>query len=159
MIDTQKVTGRRTLKFSSWDDIRRDAQELAAGDVTCLGNWSAGQVFSHCAQTMHAFLDRHAFQPPPWWARILGRVLKNRILNGTMRPGFRIPDPVLAPLEAVTTAQGVADLEKAIHRWQTSEPPPSHPFFGSMSGEDWDKLHLRHCEMHFSFLRQKESRG
>ncbi len=62
---------------------------------------------------------------------------------------------MLFPPAEVSVAEGLAALKSAISRWQRSALPPSHPFFGPMSREDWDKLHLRHCELHFSFLTRK----
>lgn len=155
MINTKSVKGRRSLRFEQLANIVRDAEEISAGEITCLGNWSAGQVFSHCAQTMNCFLDGHDFGKVSFLGRMLGKLIKGWMLGGRMPAGFKAPAPVLLPPAEVSVADGLAALKSAISRWQSSTLPPSHPFFGPMSREDWDKLHLRHCELHFSFLTRK----
>jgi len=32
----------------------------------------------------------------------------------------------------------------------------SHPLFGKLSREEWNRFHLRHAELHMSFLVQAE---
>lgn len=155
MINTKSVTGRRKLRFEQLADIERDAEQLAAGDIVCLGNWSAGQVFSHCAQTINSFLDGHDFGKVSIFGRLLGWFIKGRVLNGTIPAGFKLPDPVLEPPTQISVGAALASLKSALARWRTAVLPPSHPFFGKMSREDWDKLQLRHCELHFSFLTPK----
>lgn len=155
MVNTKTVKGRRNLRFEQLADIVRDAEEIASGEITCLGNWSAGQVFSHCAQTMNSFLDGHDFGKVSIFGRILGWFIKGRVLNGKIPAGFKLPDPVLEPPAEVPLAYGLDRLKSSIARWQGADLPPSHPFFGTMSREDWDKLQLRHCELHFSFLTRK----
>jgi hypothetical protein len=155
MINTKSVKGRRSLRFEQLADILSDAEEIASGEIIPLGNWTAGQVFSHCAQTMNCFLDGHDFGKVSFLGRFVGWLIKGRMLSGEMPAGFKAPDPVLFPPAEVSVAEGLAALKSAIARWQRSTLPPSHPFFGTMSREDWNNLHLRHCELHFSFLTRK----
>ncbi len=68
MINTKSVKGRRSLRFEQLADILSDAEEIASGEITPLGNWTAGQVFSHCAQTMNCFLDGHDLARSHSWA-------------------------------------------------------------------------------------------
>ncbi len=74
---TKSVKGRRSLRFEQLADIVRDAEEISAGQITCLGNWSAGQVFSHCAQTMNCFLDGHDFGKVSFLGRFVGWLIKD----------------------------------------------------------------------------------
>jgi hypothetical protein len=39
-IDTGKVTGRREVRYANFDEVRADAEQLAAGPVRMLGNWT-----------------------------------------------------------------------------------------------------------------------
>ncbi len=47
---------------------------------------------------------------------------------------------------------GVQMLEKAIHRMQTESSRVDHPLLGKLTGDEWTQFHLRHAEMHMSFL-------
>lgn len=52
-IDTRTVTDRRTLTFTTTDELRREADRLTdaerAGTQRAAGNWSLGQAFGHLA--------------------------------------------------------------------------------------------------------------
>ena len=43
-VDTAKVEGRRTLHFTSLDEILAEVERLNQGKVRAIGNWSPGQV-------------------------------------------------------------------------------------------------------------------
>jgi len=38
-VDTSKVTGRRKVRYETFEDLIADARQLASGEVTSLGNW------------------------------------------------------------------------------------------------------------------------
>ena len=153
MVQTAKVTGRRTLHFSSYQDVLDDVHALAEAPHRKLGNWSLSDICQHLAKTMHMSIDG-AQATFPWYLRMLGRLLKNRIINKPMSPGFKIPGAVsglLTPVdEDVSTA--VAELDEAVARIQGTSRRSPHPMFGRLTQEEWDKLHMRHCEMHLSFV-------
>src|SRR5262245_21314522 len=91
-IDTAKVTGRRTLRFESLDEIAAEVDWLAeCEEVRALGNWSSGQVLQHLATTMNNSIDGFSgFVPLP--VRLLLRLLmKKRFLTKPMPPGFQLP--------------------------------------------------------------------
>ena len=96
-IDTAKVQGRRTLQFSSLDDILADIERLNQGKVRGLGNWSPGQVLKHLTILMTASLDgfRHR---APWFIRLVGKVMKRRLLTKPMSAGFQLPAKAAAEL-------------------------------------------------------------
>src|SRR5215468_5699248 len=52
-VNTKKVTGRRSLRFSTIDDVLADADRIAAADragtLKRLGNWTPGTIFTHVA--------------------------------------------------------------------------------------------------------------
>ena len=52
-VDTAKVVARRELHFQSIQDILDDVEAVqAAPQIETLGNWSAGQIFKHLANTI-----------------------------------------------------------------------------------------------------------
>ncbi len=50
-INTKQVTGRRVVRYESFDEILADAERLAVVPTRTLGNWSIGQIFSHLAKS------------------------------------------------------------------------------------------------------------
>ncbi len=47
MIETKKVTDRRTLSFRSLDDIQADVEALDGSAIRTTGNWTAAQIVQH----------------------------------------------------------------------------------------------------------------
>ncbi len=92
---------------------------------------------------------------PPWPIRMLGRLyFKRKVLNHGMKAGFIhtgkgvmefVPPPT--SLEA-----GLNAFRRAVRRQQSETKRVPSPFFGSMTNEEWTRLHCRHAELHLSFL-------
>src|SRR5580698_4916486 len=94
-INTGKAEGRRTLRFSSIDDVLADAQRLAeadrAGKVRRLGNWTVGQNLNHLA-TWVKFSFEGAPMRVPWIIRLPMKVLARKtFIEGPMPAGSKIP--------------------------------------------------------------------
>lgn len=153
--DTKSITGRRSLQFQTLDEILRDAEQFTSGEVEAIGNWTTGQIVDHVRRIITA--SRAGFKITlPLPVRIMARLVKNRVLNGAMSPGYKIPKSAtdeLIPERGVTVEDAVQRLrdEVALSREPGVMTQPS-PFFGSMTHEDWVRLHCRHAEMHFSFV-------
>jgi hypothetical protein len=47
---------------------------------------------------------------------------------------------------------GLAELRRAVGRLHDEIDRAPHPVLGELSLDEWDSLHLRHAEMHMSFL-------
>ena len=77
------------------------------------------------------------------------------ILRHGMRPGFKLPRrfAFLQPEPAVSWGQAVDDLRAAVDRAETHRMTHPSPVFGRLSHEQWVRLHCRHAEMHFGFLK------
>lgn len=150
---TKQITGRRTLRFESYEQILQDAERIAGGPHEVLGNWSAGQVFRHLATVMKGAIDGMPFQAP-WFIRLPARLLKKVFLRRPMPAGFKLPRAAathLVPPETATE-EGLLLLRQAIHRLQTETTRAPSPVFGPMTRAEWDQLQFRHCELHLSFL-------
>src|SRR5204862_7977298 len=92
VVDTTKVTGRRSLHFNCLEDIAADAERLAsAKNVQALGNWSGGEVVRHVAVVMHKSIDGFIERPPAVIRFFLRLFLKKRILTKPMSAGFKLP--------------------------------------------------------------------
>jgi hypothetical protein len=152
-VDTKKVAGRRVLKFESLDAIAREVEMLArAREIRTLGNWSAGQNLAHVALTMTRSLDGFPGNFP-WVVRaMMGLLMKGYVLNKPMAPGFKAPKRAGLSPEAVSTEEGLARMRGALARMKVETQRAPSPMLGKLSVEEWDRLHCRHAELHFSFL-------
>ena len=152
-IDTAKVEGRRTLHFSTIQDIVNDVEQLSRGKFTPLGNWSGGQVLKHLSTVMLFSLDGANVQLP-WYLRIVGRVMRGRVLSKGMTPGFIMKGPMAEQIMPKETSweEGLQMFREMTSRLQKEPQRKPSPFFGEMSKEDWERLHCRHSELHLSFL-------
>jgi hypothetical protein len=152
-IDTGKVQNRRQLHFDTLDDILGDVERLNQGKVKALGNWSGGQVLWHLATVMNGSIDGISMTVP-WFMRLLGRMLKRRVLTKGMPPGYHLKGRAASALVPPPTSweDGLQMVRRAIQRQQTETQRGPSPFLGPMTREDWDRLHCRHAELHLSFL-------
>jgi hypothetical protein len=70
-----------------------------------------------------------------------------------MPAGFKVPKVIAVLLPAGDDAiAGLAAMERAVARLRQTHVRAPHPLFGSLSAEEWDQLHMRHSEMHLSFI-------
>lgn len=160
MIDTTKVTGRRTLRFKSLDALRADACACAAAShLDQLGNWTLGRALHHIA----AWIDYPLLGYPPELnippaMKAQADAAKTRMMQTAMEPGERLPGIAGGTLatEEVPTAVGLAELEAAITRMRASDPeshtPFADPYFGEITRREWTEINLRHAELHLSFF-------
>ncbi|REK05453.1 MAG: DUF1569 domain-containing protein [Planctomycetota bacterium] len=156
MVETAQVSGRRELHFDSYQEILDDVHRLASGPTKHLGNWSLGQCCEHLAKGMEYAVDGASFKAS-WILRLVGPLLKNRLITRPMKPGFKLPKNATPYLPGESDdSVGIARLEKAIERMQNVTGPKPHVFLGAMTREEWDQLHFRHAEMHLSFILPAE---
>ena len=153
MIETAQVRDRCKRRFTSLDEVLLECHALAAQPTRQLGNWSLGQVCQHLGTAMDLCTTADTLFPVPLYLRILGPLLRKSVLARGLPPGFRlppegeqlVPPPVSVEDGLATLGAGIAALEK------TSRRVP-HPVFGTMTVEQWNQFHLRHAEMHLSFI-------
>jgi hypothetical protein len=85
---------------------------------------------------------------------VAARPLRKRFFTKGLKPGFRLPareDARVWPSNG--DARGALDeLRAMVHRFETEPKRGTHPAFGTLTDEEWVQFHLRHSEMHMSFL-------
>jgi hypothetical protein len=152
-VDTTKVQNRRQLHFDTVEDILSEVEHLNQGEVKTLGNWSGGQILKHLAIVMNGSIDGAPVRFG-WPLRLLGRVLKGRVLRKGMMPGYQLNGPAAEALVPPATSweEGLHLFRQAVHRLRMEAKREPSPFFGAMTREQWDQLHCRHAELHLSFL-------
>ncbi|MGO9471567.1 MAG: DUF1569 domain-containing protein [Isosphaeraceae bacterium] len=152
-VNTAKVEGRRQLDYASFEELLADAERLSSGPVKALGNWSAGQIFRHLANVYNQSIDGFTMTLP-WYFRLMGKMMRKKLIAGPMPPGFKLPPDgakTLAP-GPTPTAEGLADLRAAVERLEREPRRAIHPMFGELDKEQWNKIHLKHASLHMSFL-------
>ncbi len=158
-IDTGKVSGRRVLRLETMDDLLAEADRLATGKTRRLGNWSLGQSLEHLAASMNGSIDGLGFTAP-WWLRMLGPLMKKGMINKPMRSGFQLPDAMaekLVPDADITVEKGLADFRSAVERLGNEPKRVPNAVLGRLTRQEWDRFHLRHAEMHLSFVSPQDA--
>ncbi len=155
VIETGKVTSRRTLHFETLEDILADVALLAKSrEIRALGNMSAGQIFKHLSTTMEKSIDGYTTELPAPVRAVFRLLLKNKFLNKPMSAGFQLPKGAQAELIPGSTGldEGLEDIRRAIKRLQTESKRAPSPVLGPLTRDEWNQLHCRHSELHLSFL-------
>jgi hypothetical protein len=157
---TATIPARRTVQFASFDDVLADAERLVRARAATTGNWSLDQILGHLAFAMEGSVNGFN-RKAPWPLRLVGRfVVKPRILKHGMKPGFKLPpeaEKMSVPAPGGDPAAALERLRRAIQRLKSDTTRQPHPFFGPMPAAEWDRLHLRHAELHLSFVKEPGS--
>jgi hypothetical protein len=132
---------RRRLRFEDYGELLSDARHLvelaeARGEaaqelspdgalvpgtagVSYLANLNTGQSLRHLALWMDASIDGTPMEPPPWLVRVLARMMKGKLLNEPVMPGFRLSprgEAHFIPHPSTTPVEGLSALLHAIER-------------------------------------------
>ena len=154
-INTKKVKGRRKVRYESLDDLLEEAKRLSQGETQTLGNWSPGQIYKHFAWALDSSIDGIDFSMPAPLRLIMTVLFKNKFLNKSLPPGFKSVEKYIP--EETSTEEGIALLEEAIQRQKQETSRVPHPAFGNIGVDGWNRFHLRHAEMHMSFIVSNEA--
>jgi hypothetical protein len=159
MINTRKVSDRRSLRFERLDDAIRDAELLADAEknstLRAAGNWTLGQAIGHVAFWARAPFDGYpGMKTSPALVRWIARLLKKSFLNKRLPAGGRIPGVPAGTygVERLDIEEALARLRIAFDRLGRESPQVPNLIFGAMTHDEWIKLNLRHAELHLSFF-------
>ncbi len=159
----RKQAQRRTLRYSTLEDLSRDLDSIEAGHragtLDTTGNWTPGENLHHCSRFWGYAIDGFPDEMrPPWLVKKMAQVLfKSKAVQGhPAPPGFSLPvkvQPLLGPREGISFEEGMAAMRAQVARTKSGErfDKPS-PLFGEMTHDEWLNLQLGHCSMHLSFL-------
>ncbi|MFG0293816.1 MAG: DUF1569 domain-containing protein [Phycisphaerales bacterium JB050] len=155
-----KTAPKRDLKFTCMnclkDELGRLEQANTKGELVTTGNWSAGQILSHCAIFMRCSFDGFPSRAPARLRVIARLMFKKKAVSGAPMPsGFQLPKQAsfMLPAPEVPFEQGMGELREQVARLDAGEQfsHPS-PVLGPLTHEEWVKLHLAHCMMHLGFM-------
>lgn len=159
-IDTRKIKSRRQVRYRTFDDLVTDAERLAGTSVETSANWSLGQTLKHLGLAMEGSTRPGKGFKVPWWVKVLGIVyLRRRLVYGPFPPGLQLPKSAaarLVPTEDVSNEEGLDTLRRGIDKLRSESARAVHPVAGALSIAEWDSFHLRHAELHMSFLHPQE---
>jgi hypothetical protein len=144
---------RRTVHYEQISDLLDDARQLAAEQHQTIGNWTYPQILEHVAQAIDMGFDGTDFKAP-WLLRTVASLFKNSVLTNPMRSGYRLPKSAtnLLPDPEVALDDALAHLVHAVGRFEREDPDHPHPFLGRLTRGKYLQLHLRHSELHMSFV-------
>ena len=150
---TQAKRARRRLDFKSWPEALADIDQLQSAGYDRLGNWDLSQVVEHIGEGLRTAL-RGKDQRASWIIRrLLGPLILQRILRQRrMKAGIKVPQWWLpGPTHDETAAVNQFRSKVSDFQALATEPFP-HPFFGTLTKQQWNDLALIHAAHHLSFL-------
>ena len=176
-VDTRGAE-RRALAIATLDDLAREVDRIEHAarpegeGLRVTGNWSAGQIMIHIARLIERSMDGFGAlpvseRPIPTGFRAIAvkaqragdaaaeRSLRERALAAPMVPyglSAALPGEIDPPVQA-WTPDGAARLRSTLGRIRAGHPmdKPS-PTMSRLSQEEWATVHLRHAELHLSFI-------
>ena len=161
-VDTRRVGERRPVRLPTLDELAREVERVAAaataGSVRPLGNWSPAQVLWHIGRLMELSFDGFPFRyrrGPTWVTRLFRLVAWRWLIALAFRPGFDNPPgaETLEPERSVSLEEATAYLKWQIARVRGGERMTQVcSDEGPYTQEEWVYIHLRHAELHLSFL-------
>jgi len=155
-VNTKTVSGRRNISYKNFDDLLADAESLAGQEVTTVGNWSFAQIIDHVAIALDGSIDGVDMRAP-WLMRVVAKLfLKKKFLNQTLTPGYQLPESAKAqfvPSESVSLEDALTHFRHAIGRCKSETQRAPNVLLGHLTREESDRFHLRHAEMHMSFVK------
>jgi hypothetical protein len=147
-----KTCPRREVHYDSLEMFLGDVDRLVAAGAVTTGNWSMAQIFEHLAIVIDKSVDGYG-SPAPWPIRIVGKLLKNRFLTKPMPAGFQLPARAAALLPTEQNLPAAQEhIHSAVGRFRAAARLQPHPVFGPLTRDQWNQLHLRHSELHMSFI-------
>ncbi|MEZ4853349.1 DUF1569 domain-containing protein [Flavobacterium sp.] len=115
------------------------------------GKMTVDQMLKHCIAPLDITLGNTQPSKPNFIMGLLGKMLKNKIINGTEYKKNSPTAPDFVFTETYNFEQTKQELLEKVAEFQKGTQVvklDKHPFFGKMSTEDWDKLQWKHLNHH-----------
>jgi hypothetical protein len=150
------------IQLGSIDDLLTEVERVtpaaAEGRVRSLGNWSVAQIFWHLGKFVELSFDGFPFRyrpAPAWIIRLLRFFAWRWLIALTFRPGFKNPPEaaVVEPDSSITLDFAATYLKQQLTRIESGERMTQQcSIEGPFDHDQWIYIHLRHAELHLSFL-------
>lgn len=133
-----------------------ELKNLQGKPLQSSGEWSAAQIFRHCAQSIQGSLTGFPVQKSLFFQQTAGKLaLFSFKATGAMThplaeaiPGMAMLDKNEDPQQALTLL--IAELELFITQSQTGQPLQPHFAYGALSATDYQAAHWLHLQNHLS---------
>ena len=158
-INTKTVEDRREVEYASLEEFLAEAEQLADGEVLMLGNWTYGQLLGHLARALNASIDGFPGSLNVFMRTMAKLFMRKMLLKGPLPSGFKLPSAAeaeMVPADDITTEEALDQLRAAVARQENETMRVPHLALGKLSVEQWNEAHLRHAEMHMSFVLPAE---
>jgi hypothetical protein len=159
---TRRIANRRVVRLQTIEDLLAEIDRIVeaerAGRLRPLGGWSGAQVLWHIAKFIELSFDGFPFRyrrGPDWLTKLARLVAWRWLIALAFRPGFRNPPEaaLLEPDARLSLDVAAAFLREQIGRIRSGERMTQCcSVDGPYSHEQWVYIHLRHAELHLSFL-------
>jgi hypothetical protein len=139
-------------------EVEQVMAATAAGKVESLGNWSPAQILWHIGRLVELSFDGFPFRyrrGPEWITRAFRLFAWRWLIALAFRPGFKNPPEAAAlePEASLTLDVAAVYLKQQLDRIRRGERMTQEcSVEGAYSHEQWVYIHLRHAELHLSFL-------
>ncbi len=132
---------RRTVQLASLEEVQDEAKRLLHAGYDRAGNWSLGQACNHLAIGIEMSTQGPMARVPKFLQRLLVETYFRFFFLGKLGNNLGLRMPTSAPQkQPVDDEVGLERLMAALHLLKNAD------------AEYWIRLHLWHCEHHFSFL-------
>jgi len=86
---------------------------------------------------------------------VAARLIRARLLTKGLPAGRRLPNVPGGAFgtDPISSDEALASLTQAYARLASTPPIRPHPLLGPLTHDEAIQLHLRHAELHLSFLR------
>lgn len=159
---TNTNSHRREVKLNCFNCLKSELDKFEqAGEENLIttGAWTPGQIVQHVCETMTRSIDGFEFKVP-FMVRLMRPIIRMKMLNSgkPIPAGIKLTgnSQVMIPPESITLTEAIANLRAEIQRAEKQKMTKPSPVFGKMTHKDWTNLHLRHAELHFSFIQLPE---
>lgn len=149
---------RRDLRLKTLDDVLAELDRLEASNIQTVGKWSFYQILTHVAGALDSSISAYPRLLPGLIRKTIGPLAFRRMLaKGFMDEGSPNPDAPREREEGDAEA-AMKQLRSAIARFRKhSGPVAEHPFFGTLTKEDFTTLHAYHASLHLSFAHPDDT--
>jgi hypothetical protein len=147
---------RRTLNFTTPDDVAADVIRLRDNGYQKVGTWDLAQTCFHLDKIMGSSMTNPAGESTPeQTAR--RKTLDKMLSSGKIPDGIEAPPSTVGPQHTPSTA--IDDFLETLEAFKTFKGTfAPHRLFGNISADDRRRHQLIHCAHHLSYLVPLEPR-
>jgi len=118
-----------------------------------VGHWTLGQICNHLSTLIQESVAGSQVRAPWLVRKTLGPLILRQILKTErIRPGLKLPRYLLPKSDLDDRAEAEA-LRATLYFFASHmESFAEHPFFGTLTRDQWTQLHRIHCAHHLSFV-------